>query len=170
VIEKPNPPQSPLVRGEAIPTDLEQRAPSPDKGRAGEGFAHEKFGEAAEGVSSRGSFISYNKNLRELARQNRKSPTSPEVKFWNKLLRNKSLSRYKFTRQKPLGNYIADFYCAELKLVIEIDGDSHSAQTEYDDIRTQHLNSLGIRVVRFTNAEILHNLDGVYLQLRELIG
>ena len=74
----------------------------------------------------------------------------------------RQFASYKFLRQKPIDNYIVDFYCAELLLVIEIDGDSHAASVEYDAERTKILESLGLAVVRYTNDEVLSNIQGVY--------
>lgn len=64
---------------------------------------------------------------------------APERKFWFDILKQSSCSEYKFTKQKPLLDYIVDFYCAELSLVIEIDGESHVTQIEYDELRTKKL-------------------------------
>lgn len=71
------------------------------------------------------AYVSYNKVNNIFARELRKNLTKGEVLLWNVLKRG-GLNGYKFNRQKPLGNYIADFYCKQLKLVIEIDGNSHS--------------------------------------------
>ncbi len=111
------------------------------------------------------AFVPYDKNLTAFARENRKHPTAAESKLWYQLLRMKNLSAYKFTRQKPIANFIADFYCAELHLVIEIDGDSHAESLVYDAERTKALSSLGMTVVRYTNDDILNNLQGVYVDL-----
>jgi len=111
------------------------------------------------------AFVAYNKNLTAFARENRKHPTAAESKLWYQLLRMRNLSAYKFSRQKPIANFIANFYCAELRLVIEIDGDSHAELLVYDAERTKALSSLGITVVRYTNDDILNNLQGVYVDL-----
>jgi very-short-patch-repair endonuclease len=116
------------------------------------------------------AFVPYNKNLTALARENRKHPTVAESKLWYQLLRMQNLSAYKFTRQKPIANFIADFYCAELHLIIEIDGDSHAESVTYDAVRTKALNSLGVTVVRYTNDDILNNLQGVYVDLMQRIA
>jgi very-short-patch-repair endonuclease len=116
------------------------------------------------------AFVPYDKNLTALARENRKHPTVAESKLWYQLLRMQNLSAYKFTRQKPIANFIADFYCAELHLVIEIDGDSHAESLIYDAVRTKALNSLGVTVVRYTNDDILNNLQGVYVDLMQRIA
>ena len=117
----------------------------------------------------KGGYIPYNPTLVEKARENRKNPTPAEKKLWFEVLQNKRFADLKFTRQKPLDEYIADFYCAELMLVIEIDGDSHTEQAEYDEQRTARLNQLGIEVIRYTNREVLNNLEGVYSDLLERI-
>ena len=83
------------------------------------------------------------------------------------MLRNKQFAQYKFVRQKPIGSFIADFYCSRLQLVIEIDGESHAQQIEYDHLRTQYLASLGLRVVRFSNRDVMENLEGVFQHLQQ---
>lgn len=124
----------------------------PDKGGRGEGF------------------LPYDKNLTTLARQNRNNPTQAERTIWREILRKRQLARFKFLRQKPIGRYIVDFYCSELRLVVEIDGDSHAETVEYDKERTRFLKSLGLRVIRYTNDVVLNNLEGVYDDLtRQLL-
>ncbi|WP_298440234.1 endonuclease domain-containing protein [Geobacter sp.] len=124
----------------------DDRAPSPDKGRAGEGLI----------------FLPYNKNLIQPARENRANPTKAENRIWNKVLRQRQLANYKFLRQKPINNFIVDFYCSELRLVVEVDGDSHVGAEEYDEQRSRILAAYGLTVVRYTNGEVFHNIDGVY--------
>jgi very-short-patch-repair endonuclease len=108
------------------------------------------------------TFLPYNKNLTERARENRKNPTKAESEIWHKVLRMRQFAEYKFLRQKPIDNYIVDFYCSELQLVIEIDGDSHAEAVEYDAVRTNILESLDLTVVRYTNEDVLRNIEGVY--------
>lgn len=122
-----------------------------------------------EGLEDRERFLPYNKTLTALARQNRKNPTKVESKMWNEILRRRKFSKYKFLRQKPLAGFIVDFYCSELRLVIEIDGDSHAETVEYDEERTRVLNTLGLTVVRYTNDDILRNIDGVCNDLMHMI-
>ena len=110
--------------------------------------------------------IPYDTRLTAPARENRKNPSPAEKKMWFEVLHNKSFENLKFTRQKPLDQYIVDFYCAELRLVIEIDGDSHGEQTAYDQERTKRLNQFGIRVIRYTNRDVLHNIENVYQDLK----
>ena len=74
----------------------------------------------------------YDKELKQNARINRKEMNKPEAMMWYNILRQKKMCRHRFLRQKPIGNYIVDFYCAKLKFIIEIDGESHEDQIEYD--------------------------------------
>jgi very-short-patch-repair endonuclease len=115
------------------------------------------------------NYIPYNSSITKKARENRKNPTPAESKLWFEVLQNRQLAHFKFTRQKPLVQYIVDFYCAELMLAIEIDGDSHTEQVEYDQHRTESLNRFGIEVIRYTNQEILNNPEAIYLDLVEKI-
>ena len=117
----------------------------------------------------KGGFIPYDTSLTEKARKNRKNPTSAEKKFWYESLQAKRLAELKFTRQKPIDHYIVDFYCAELMLVVEIDGDTHAEQENYDKQRTARLNRLGIEVIRYSNQDVLNNIEGVYSDLLEKI-
>ncbi|WP_082889567.1 endonuclease domain-containing protein [Methylomonas koyamae] len=97
----------------------------------------------------------------------RKNPTEPEKRFWQ-AVRGKQLG-VKFRRQHGIGHYIVDFYCPEWQLVVELDGDSHfhpEAQTA-DTERDGYLQSLGLRVLRFTNQEVMQNLEGVLMKVME---
>ena len=118
----------------------------------------------------KGGYIPYNKTLTEKARKNRKNPTPAEQKLWHEVLQSKRLDNLKFTRQKPLDEYIVDFYCAKLMLAIKIDGDTHAGQKQYDEDRTKNLNKYGVEVIRYTNAEVLNNLEGVYQDLHKRIS
>ena len=98
--------------------------------------------------------------LTENARALRKNQTDTERWLWQKL-RNRQLLNLKFRRQVPIGNYIVDFVCLELKLIIELDGSQHIEQADYDARRTAYLEQLGFRVIRFWNNEVLNNGEGV---------
>ena len=116
------------------------------------------------------TMIPYNTNLIPLARKNRKKQTPAERKMWFEVLRGRKLAGFKFTRQKPLNTFIADFYCAELLLVIEIDGLYHNEQKEYDEFRSQVLwESHGILVLRCKNEDILNRIEKVKKQLEVVI-
>jgi len=102
------------------------------------------------------------KKLFGFARENRKKLTEAEQILWQHL-RNKQLNGFKFRRQHPLGKFIADFYLHEAKLVIELDGNYHTQeeQKEYDFGRTYEMKELGIQVLRFTNNEVLKDIEKV---------
>jgi len=94
------------------------------------------------------------------ARELRQPQTPIESKLWA-YLRNKQLGGFKFRRQHPIDRFIVDFYCAACRLVIEIDGDSHAEQVEYDLARTAWLNEQGYRVIRFNNRDVQHHIEAV---------
>jgi len=113
-------------------------------------------------------FFDYNKALIERARDNRKAMTTAERRLWKEIVPSLSV---KIMRQRVIGNYIADFYCASKKLVIEVDGNSHYSDDaqEYDRIRTDYFESLGIRVVRYINDDVLGNPDEVLKDLLRVL-
>ncbi len=115
----------------------------------------------------KGGYIPYNPTLKEKAKNNRKKPTAAEKKIWYEVLQNRQFSNLKFTRQKPLDEFIVDFYCAELMLAVEVDGDSHAEQEGYDRERTSRLNRLGVTVLRYNNEDVLNNIEGVFQRLLE---
>ena len=83
----------------------------------------------------------------------------PEKQMWFKILSRKQFEDLKFTRQKPLLSYTVDFYCAELRLALEIDGDSHAENKEYDQKRSQELAKYNIEVIRYTNNDVMQNIE-----------
>ena len=102
----------------------------------------------------------HNKSLVSNAKSLRKNMTKEERHLWYDFLRSYTV---KFLRQKIIGKYIVDFYCAEAKLVVELDGSQHYEDKgkEYDAQRTAYLEKFGIRVLRFSNTEVIHNFSGV---------
>src|SRR3972149_9238319 len=104
--------------------------------------------------------IPYNQKLKELARHLRKSSTLSEVLLW-RYLKRKQMMGYDFDRQKPIDNYIVDFFCNELILAIEIDGSTHNNKSEEDRIRQTKLESLGVKLLRFSDLDIKKNMSGV---------
>ncbi len=86
-----------------------------------------------------------------------------------KQLRCKQVKGFQFNRQKPLGNFIADFYCKPFHLVIEIDGSSHEGKEQHDKDRDMELQKLGITVLHFTDQEIKTNLRGVLMAVEDWI-
>jgi len=105
-------------------------------------------------------FLPYNKELNKKAKYLRNEMTAAEKKLWYGYLRN---HQFQFLRQRPIGNYIVDFYCPKLKLVIEIDGETHLSKEdrEYDKERTRVLESYGLKVLRFWNDDVLNGIEVV---------
>lgn len=103
--------------------------------------------------------IPYDPKLKELAKKLRKQGILAEVLLWNEL-KSKKLG-YDFHRQKPLDKYIVDFYCAELGLIIEIDGSSHNENYKKDIDRQKKLESYGLNLLRFYDGDVRYNIEGV---------
>ncbi len=101
----------------------------------------------------RRKIIPYNFNLKVLAKNLRNNSTPGEINLWQEL-KTKQFYGYDFQRQKPLLNYIVDFYCAELNLIIEIDGRYHEEIAEKDMIRTKELAEYKLKILRFTEQEV----------------
>jgi very-short-patch-repair endonuclease len=112
--------------------------------------------------------LPYNKNLKIFAQQLRENMTDAEKHLWWKI-KMKQVKGLIFYRQKPIGEYIVDFYCPKAKLAIEIDGSHHlvGETIEYDRIRDDYLSSLGLRVLRFTNNDVLNNMKRVLEEIEE---
>ena len=104
--------------------------------------------------------LKYNKKLNVLARNLRNDSTLAEVLLWNQL-KQRQMSGYRFLRQRPIGNYIVDFFCHKLKLVIEIDGESHTEKKETDKIRQNYLEKIGLTVLRFGDYAVKTQMVGV---------
>jgi very-short-patch-repair endonuclease len=102
----------------------------------------------------------YKPALKELARQLRNNSTLSEVLLWNEL-KNGKMKGHDFHRQKPVDQYIADFFCFKLKLIIEIDGSSHNQSFKEDDNRQKRLESLGLSVLRFDDVEVKTQMNNV---------
>ena len=105
-----------------------------------------------------------------LARQLRQRQTPQEEILWERL-RNRRLGNAKFRRQHPLGRYIPDFYCNEASLAVELEGDVHdrAEQKEYDAVRRETLNDMGVRLLVFRNDEVAQDLERVLTQILEAL-
>lgn len=114
------------------------------------------------------NYIKYNPKLKKKARRLRKDSTPSEIELW-KLLRAGKIQGYTFNRQKPLDEYIVDFYCKKLRLVIEIDGVSHDGKEEYDYHREQKLKALGLTIIRFYDHEVMDNIRGIQIKLLKIV-
>ena len=101
----------------------------------------------------------------------RNSLTPAEAKLWS-LLKNSQVAGRKFRRQHSVGPYVLDFYCPEEKICIELDGAAHFTEAgyEYDAARTEYLNALNIRVIRFENKDALEDAEGVVEEIKRNFG
>lgn len=104
---------------------------------------------------------------KEFARTLRKTQTDTESKVWS-VLRNRQCLGLKFRRQHVIEGFVADFYCDELKLVVEVDGGIHNKQKEYDVIRQQMLEEKGIKVLRLRNEEIEKDINTIIKRINKL--
>ena len=102
------------------------------------------------------------------ARALRHDSTEPERILW-RALRNRQLGGFKFRRQTPVGRYIADFLCLDAMLIVEVDGDTHGSTQAQDARRTDYLESEGFRVIRFSNADVMANLEGVLTHILAVV-
>ena len=110
--------------------------------------------------------LPYNPALKQRARELRRAGNLSEVLLWNQI-KNKQFLGLDFDRQKIIGNYIVDFYCAEKSIVLEIDGSSHDEKVEYDAKRDAFLQGLGLTVIHIADSDVKNNLSGVMDFLRE---
>jgi very-short-patch-repair endonuclease len=108
--------------------------------------------------------IPYNPNLKALAKKLRQNMTLSEVLLWNELS-GKKMHGFDFDRQRPIDNFIVDFYCKELNLAIEIDGDSHDYKFEEDVERQKKIESLDVHFLRFLDIDVKKDMNNV---LREI--
>jgi very-short-patch-repair endonuclease len=106
----------------------------------------------------------YNKKLTNFARANRRSGNLSEALLWNELKQSKL--GFRFTKQKPIGNYIADFYCAEKNLVIEVDGGTHDEKFEYDTARDEYMKSIGIHILRISDIDVKQDMSNVLVWIK----
>ena len=112
-------------------------------------------------------FYNASKQIRLYAKELRKSTTPAEKLLWDEL-RNRKIANCKFRRQHPIDIFIVDFYCHEKKLIIEVDGEIHKFQKQYDINRTAELDNYGITVIRFTNDEIETNMKFVIERIEKV--
>lgn len=116
----------------------------------------------------RRKIIPYNPKLKEFARKLKNDSTFTEIMMWN-YLKKKQLRDFDFDRQRPIDKYIVDFYCKDLFLAIEIDGESHYGNPEKDRKKEKRLNELGVKVLRFDDMEVVHQLDKVLEKIERWI-
>ncbi|NET17144.1 MAG: endonuclease domain-containing protein [Okeania sp. SIO1H6] len=104
--------------------------------------------------------------IEQAARKLRNNLTPAEARLWS-ALRNKQLEGLRFRCQHPVGNFILDFYCPSCKLAVEVDGEIHASQTEYDNARTSKLAEYGCKVLRFKNEQVINDLPKVLAEIRQ---
>ena len=106
--------------------------------------------------------VLYNQNLKQISRTLRKNSTDAERRLWSKL-RLRQLNGFQFYRQRIIVNYIVDFFCPKAKLIIEVDGGQHYfGKTHDDDLkRDDYLKTLGFKVLRYSDRDVLTNIEGV---------
>lgn len=112
--------------------------------------------------------IYYNPKLKEKARELRKRMTLSERMLWNRL-KSRQMHDLQLMRQKPIDEFIVDFYCSKLKLIIEIDGVTHNDKQKYDQKRQQKLEKMGFAFLRFEDHYVVENIDGVLVILDDWI-
>ena len=117
------------------------------------------------------SHLGYNKKLKKLARNLRNNSTPAEIRLWSELLKARKMKGYQFLRQRPVLNFIADFMCKKLQLIIEVDGNSHSFEQQWykDKAREKELEDYGFTILRFTDEQIFVDLDNVRLGIEKWI-
>lgn len=112
--------------------------------------------------------LRYWDKLTRAARINRKKETESEKIIWNILLRKKQLG-IKFVRQKPIYRFIADFYCSELCLVIEVDGSYHNKKKDNDKLRDKYFKAFGITTIRVSDKDVTNNIEKVKTKIMKFI-
>ena len=114
----------------------------------------------------------YNNTLRDKASHLRKNMTKAEASLWKYSLKGKKMLGYKFNRQRPVLNYIVDFMCKDLMIVIEIDGYSHNFEevVEKDEIKQNNLGNVVFTVLRYNDEDVLENMGNVLLNIKQHIN
>lgn len=112
--------------------------------------------------------LPHNSKLKDRAKALRKAGNYPEVVFWQQVHQRK-FHKIDFDRQRIIGNYIVDFYIKSLGIVIEIDGESHNGKEDYDENRETYLKTLGLKIFKTNNLNVLHDLENVMKNLELFI-
>ena len=122
-------------------------------------------------LASRANNYHYNKSLKEFAKKNRQEMPKSAACVWKYLLSNRQMLGYQFRRERPILNYIVDFVCLDLLLIIEVDGATHESEEaiKKDVLRDKNLNEVGFTVLRFSSWEVLNNMVDVDMIICEWI-
>ncbi len=121
--------------------------------------------------ANKNNFFHYNSKLKSFAKENRKEMTKAEACLWKYVLGSKQMMGYQFRRQRPVLDYIADFMCKELMLIIEVDGITHQYEEVYynDKIREMALKRIGFSIIRFSDSEVLEDIHNVTRALESYV-
>ncbi len=111
-------------------------------------------------MRTRKKIVPYSPRLKQTARTLRKNMTLGEVILWQHI-RRRQIKGYQFLRQKPIGKYVVDFFCKELMLAIEVDGESHEGRQREDEERQEKLKKLGVRFLRFQDSHVKQDLANI---------
>jgi very-short-patch-repair endonuclease len=122
-------------------------------------------------TTDKSNHYNYNKSLQPFANSLRKNMTKAEACLWKYALKARQMKGYQFRRQRPVMNYIADFMCKELKLIIEVDGVTHTYEgaMERDEVRQKNLEQAGFSVIRFEDGEVLTSINAVRERIESVI-
>ena len=122
-------------------------------------------------LADKSNTFHYNKNLKSFANTNRKNMTKAEACLWKFVIGGRQMMNYQFRRQRPVLNYIADFMCKELMLIIEVDGITHQWEDVFknDLVREEELKSIGFDIIRFTDDEVLTDINNVIRAIENFI-
>ena len=121
-----------------------------------------------EAINSKRNCVRYRGSLTFMSNKNRKNQTDAEKIIWDKVL-SRDKTGFRFLRQKPIDRFIVDFYCSKLSLAIEIDGASHIRKKGTDDLRDKFLKQIGITTLRFTNEEVINDIEKIKNKIDEMI-
>lgn len=121
-----------------------------------------------EAINFKNNCVRYRKSLTFMSQKNRNKMTEAEKIIWDKVL-SRDKTGYRFLRQKPIDRFIIDFYCPKLLLAIEIDGESHINKKETDELRDKFLKQIGITTMRFTNEEVINNIEIIKRKIDKII-
>ena len=115
-------------------------------------------------------YLDAEKNIKKYAKRLRKKETKAEKELWD-LLKSRRCEGFKFRRQHPIHYFVADFCCHEERLIIEVDGEIHTNECikEHDENRTAELKRFGVRILRFSNEQILNNIDEVIAEIKKFL-
>ena len=145
-----------------------QSPPTPSLTRGGDYNYFVKRNIEPEAVNSERNCIRYRSGLTFMSQKNRNNPTEAEKIIWDEIL-SRDKTGFRFVRQKPIHRFIVDFYCSKLCLAVEVDGDSHIKKKETDELRDKFLKQIGIETLRFTNEEVINDIEFVKKKIVEAI-